>query len=217
MRSRIILIGVLAAVSSGAWGCGDSGDDAKPGNTAGMGGGGDCPALKACGGDPVGDWTVDDVCVANPGGLFEATVNQPDCKNALKETGPISATGGYNLTADKKAVSTISVSGSGTFLFNDACVKALGVAQSAASECSKIQTELGKQSGVKSATCTAKAPNCECVVNLTTSLMGMGTYTVADNKLTVNGVAQPFCVEGGKLTIEPTSAGVTAKFTMSKK
>jgi hypothetical protein len=161
-------------------------------------------------------WNVDEACVSNPGGLFEATVNQPECKNALTDTGPVDASGGYNLTADKKAVSTISVSGSGTFLFNDACVKALGVAQSAATDSSKIQAELGKQSGVKSATCTVKAPNCECNISLTLSLAGMGTYSVADNKLTVGSLVQPFCVKDNKLTLQSTSMGVTATFTMSK-
>jgi hypothetical protein len=215
MRSRIIIIGVLAAVSSGALGCGDDSDSTN-GNNAGSGGSDDCPAFTACGGDPVGDWKVDDACVANPDALFEMTVNQPECKGALKGTEGIEASGGYNLTMDKKAMSTISISGTGTFLFTDACVKALQVAQSAAGECSKIQSELGKQSGVKSATCTVKAPNCECVVSLTQSLMGMGTYSVADNKLTVGPLVQPFCVKDNKLTLQSTSNGVTVTFTMSK-
>lgn len=126
------------------------------------------------------------------------------------------ASGTYKLTSDKKVMSNIKMSGTGTFLFNDACVKALGVANSAASECSKIQSELSKQSGVKSATCTAKAPNCECVVGLEQDLTGSSTYTVADNKITVMGVAQPFCVKGNELTLQSTSNGVTATFKMTK-
>jgi hypothetical protein len=212
MRSRVIIIGVLAAVSSGAWGCGgDDGGDTPPN------GGGNCPAVQACGGDPVGDWSSDDVCVSDPDKLFEGAVNQPECKDALTDSSAIDTSGTYSLTADKKVNSDIKLSGTGTFLFNDACVKALEVAQSAAAECSKIQAELSKQSGVKSATCTAKAPNCECVMSLETALKGMSTYTVADNKITVMGVAQPFCVQGSKLTLQSTANGVTTTFTMSKK
>ena len=216
MRSRAILIGVLAAVSSGTWSCGGDDSDSTPSNNAGHGGSEDCPALQACGGDPVGDWKVDDVCLANPEDLFDAFANQPECKNSLTHTEPIEASGGYNLGSDKKAVSTISVKGSGTLSFNDACVKALGVGQSASGDCTKVQAELAKQSGVKSATCTVKAPNCECNLALEVALAGMGTYSVSGDKLTVNGTAQPFCVKDGKLTLESTSNGVTAKFTMSK-
>ena len=212
MRSRVIIIGVLAAVSGGAWGCGDDGGDPPDTN----GGGGKCPALQACGGDPVADWNVQEVCVGDPEALFEAAVNQPECKEALKSSSPIDASGTYKLTADKKLTSAIKLSGTGTFLFNDACVKALGVATSAAAECSKIQTELAKQSGVKSATCTAKAPNCECVVGLESDLTGSGTYTVADNKITVMGLVQPYCVKGNELTLQSTSQGVTTTFKMTK-
>ena len=212
MRSRIRIIGVLAAVL-----CACGGDDGDDGGTGGTGGSGKCPAFSACGGDPVGDWTANEVCVSDPDALFKQAVNQPECKNALKSSSDADASGDYKLGADKKAVSTIVVSGTGVFSFDDACVKALSVATSAASECSKVQTELAKASGVKSATCTAKAPNCECNVSLEMSLGGMGNYTVNGDKLTVNNLVQPFCVQGNTLKLQTTSMGVTAFFTLTKK
>ena len=214
MRSRVFTICVLAAVSSGAWGCG--GDDADSSGNTGGSGGGNCPSLTACGGDPVGDWTVNSACVSDPEKLFQSAVNQPECKDALKDSTTPEASGTYKLTADKKVMSDIKMSGTGTFLFNDACVKALNLGSSASTECSKLQSELGKQSGVKSATCTAKAPNCECVVGLETDVTGSSTYTVADNKITVMGAAQPFCVKGNELTLQTMSNGVTATFKMTK-
>lgn len=215
MRSRIRIVGVLAAVLC-ACGGDDSDDHGGHAGSGGSAGGGECPALQACGGDPVGDWTVDSVCVSDPSALFQAAINQPACKSALTSTSDVDASGSYKLGMDMKAVSTIVVSGTGQFSFDDACVKALGVAQSAAGECSKIQTELGKTSGVKSATCMAKAPKCDCTVSLETSLAGSGMYTVANNKITVNGMMQPFCVQTNKLSIETSANGVSSTFKMSK-
>src|SRR5262245_2713327 len=119
MRSRFRIIGVLAVVLSACGG--DDGDDSNGGG-GGTGGGGKCPSFTACGGEPVGNWTAEDVCVSDPGAFFQMAVNQPACKNALKDSTDPEASGSYNLGADKKANSTIVVSGTGTFSFDDACV-----------------------------------------------------------------------------------------------
>jgi hypothetical protein len=222
MRLRAIRLGVLAAVSGLVLACGgdDSGDDPSAGRGgnggAGTGSGDTCAALKPCGGDPVGNWTVEDLCVKGPEKLFAATINQPACSAALKSTKDIDGTGMYQLGADKNAMSTISVSGTAEFSFNDACVKALSIAQSAASECAKVEAEFKKQSAVKSAVCAAAGSSCDCTITSDVSFAGSGSYTVSNNQIMVSGLTQPFCVAGSKLSLESSYAGSTLTFTLTK-
>jgi hypothetical protein len=196
---------------------GDDGSDGMDGKAGSGGSGGKCPSFKACGGDPTGDWTVDDVCASNEGKLFAATVNQPACSSALQSVSNVKGSGEYKLGADKNAMSSIMVSGSAKFSFNDACAKALGIADNAASECtSKIEAAFKKESAVKSAACTATGSNCDCTIDSTLSFAGNGSYTVSGNNIMVSGLTQPFCVEGGKLTVQASQGGETVTFTLSK-
>jgi hypothetical protein len=228
MRLRAIRLGVLAAVSGLVLACG--GDDSSGGGgssagraangggagSAGSGSGATCTALKPCGGDPIGNWTVEDLCVKEPQKLFAAALNQPACSAALKSTKNIVGTGMYQLGADKNATSTISVSGTAEFSFNDGCVKALAIAQSAASECSKVEAEFKKQSAVKSAVCAAAGGNCDCTIMSDLSFAGNGSYTVSNNQIMISGLTQPFCVAGNTLTVESMQAGSTLTFTLKK-
>jgi hypothetical protein len=219
MRSRANRMGVLAAVSVFLWACGGDDGDGDTGGKAGSGGdSGNCPSFKACGGNPEGEWTVDDLCVTNEKQLFAAAINQPACSAALKSVSGVSGSGKYKLGADKNAMSTIVVSGTAEFSFNDACVKALGLGQTAATDCSKVQAEFGKQMsmGVKSATCSASGANCDCTVVSDLSAAGNSSYTVSGNNIMVNGLTQPFCVENGKLTVQTTQSGSTLLFTLTK-
>ena len=211
MRSRAINWTVLAAISGLIWGCGgDDGDD--PDN----GGGGKC-AITACGGDPVGDWKVDDVCVSDSQKVFASIVNDPACATALKSSSDPTASGNYKLGNDNNAMSTIVVSGTGMFSFNDACTKALGLGSTATTDCPKIEEAFKKEKGVKSATCSPAGANCDCTIAMDISLAGSSSYTKSGNELTVGGLKQPFCVEGGKtLELEMSSFGATLSFTMSK-
>ncbi len=211
MRLRATRLGVLAAVSGLLLSCGgDDGED-PPGETPS----GKCP-IDACGGDPAGTWKVDDLCVSDEQKLFAATVNQAACSTALKSVENVSGSGEYKLGADKNAMSSIVVSGTGKFSFTDACVKALGVGSSAATDCAKIEGEFKKESAVKSATCAAAGANCDCAITSDISLAGTGSYTVSNNQITVSGLTQPFCVEGNKLELQATRSGTTLSFTLSK-
>jgi hypothetical protein len=218
MRLRAIRLGVLAAVTGLFLGCGgdDGGDSDGTGGKAGSDAS-KCPSFKACGGDPTGDWTVDDVCASNEGKLFASTVNQPACASALQSVSNVKGSGEYKLGADKNAMSTIMVSGSAKFSFNDACAKALGIADKAGSECtSKIEAAFKKESAVKSATCMAAGANCDCTIDSTLSFAANASYTVNGNNLMVSGLTQPFCVEGGKFTVQAAQGGETVTFTLSK-
>jgi hypothetical protein len=215
MRLRAIRLGVLAAVLGLVSACGGDDSDGTSGG-AGSGGSNDCPAFKACGGDPAGDWTVDSVCVTEPQKLFAATVNQAACSSALKSVKDVDGSGGYKLGSDKNAMSSIVVSGTASFSFSDACVKALGIAQSATTECSKVQAEFTKESAVKSASCAVAGSNCDCTITSDLSLAGNGSYTVSNNQIMVSGVTQPFCVASNTLTVQTTRAGSTLTFTLKK-
>lgn len=211
MRLRAIRVGVLAAVAGLLLACGgdDGGDDPPGGNS------GKCP-IDACGGDPVGTWKVDDICVSDEQKLFAATVNQAACQSALQSVENVSGSGEYMLGADKNAMSSIVVSGTGKFSFNDACVKALGIGSAAATDCSKVEAEFKKESAIKSVTCAAAGANCDCTIATDISLAGMGSYTVSGKQLMVRGLTQPFCVEGNMLEIQATQSGTTVTISLSK-
>jgi hypothetical protein len=219
MRSLAIGIGVPALGLVLAFGCG--GDDGSRDGANGAAGSSaeKCPALNACGGDPVAEWAIDSVCVGNQDKLFSQLVNAPECAGALKSTRDVRAGGSYKLGADMSAVSNISVSGSGDFVFNDACVKALNVAQSAAADCSKIEAAFTKDasSPIKSASCKAQGADCACTVMSVIPLNATSKYTLKDNAILVDSFTQPFCVEAGKITLQTTDRGVTLTFTGTKK
>lgn len=212
MQLRAIRVGVLAAVSGLLLACG--GDDGG-GDGSNGGGDGKCP-IDACGGDPAGTWTVQNICVSDEQKLFAATVNQAACSSALKNVENVSGSGEYTLGADKNAMSSIVVSGTGNFSFNDACVKALGVGQSAAGDCAKVEAEFKKESAVKSVTCAAAGANCDCTIATDISLAGTGSYSVSGNNLTVRGITQPFCVEGNTLEIQANQSGTVVSITLKK-
>jgi hypothetical protein len=211
MRLRATRLGVLAAVTGLLLACG--GDDGDDGGTAGTGG--KCP-IDACGGDPTGTWTVKNLCVSDEQKLFAATVNQKACADSLKSVENVMGSGEYKLGADKNAISSIVVSGTGKFSFTDACVKALGIGQAAATDCTKVEGEFKKESAVKAATCAAAGANCDCTITSDISLAGNGSYTVANKSITVSGLTQPFCVEGNTLELQATRAGTTLLFTLTK-
>lgn len=214
MRLRAIKLGVLAAVTVFVVACGgDDGDDDGSGSPMN----GNCPAFKACGGDPTGDWTADEVCVSNPEKVFAATVNQAACSSALKSVKDVGASGDYSLGADKMFNSSIIVSGTASFSFSDACIKALGIGSSAASDCSKVQSEFSKQSGVKSATCSASGGNCDCEITSDLGDPSKGSYTVSGSNITAANVSEPFCVSGGDLKLQLSQGGTTLTFSLSKK
>lgn len=213
MRSRAIRMGVLAAMSSCFLSCGGDDDSTSNGNDLG-----DCEAVEACGGNPVGDWTVDEVCVSDPKKLFAALVGDQACASSLTDVGDITGSGNYNLRDDMMAVSTLVVAATAEFAFTDACVKAIGIANSAASECAKIQTELTSDpsSGVKSATCAASGSTCNCTIASEVSLAGDGSYTVSGNNISIRNLTQPFCVSGNNLELQTTTMGVTSTLKLHK-
>jgi len=216
MRLRATRLGVLAAVTGLLLACGgDDGDGDGAAGKGGSGGSGKCP-IDACGGDPAGTWKVNNLCVSDEQKLFAATVNQAACSSALQSVDNVSGSGEYKLGADKNAMSTIVVSGTGKFSFTDGCVKALGIGQTAATDCAKIEGEFKKESAVKSVTCAAAGSNCDCTITSDISLAGNGSYTVSGNQVTVNGLTSPFCVEGNTLELQATRSGTTLLFTLSK-
>jgi hypothetical protein len=213
MRSRAIRMGMLAATILGCFAACGGDDGEEPQGPPDLG---DCPKLEACGGDPVGEWTVGDICVANPAAFVESLVNDKACASALKSTRDVTGTGTYSVKADKTASSAITVSAVGEFEFTDACVKALGVAQSAASECATVQAELEKQEVVESASCTAMGATCNCTVMSEQEFTGMGSYTVAGTNLNINNLTQPFCVAGSTMKLQTTSNEVTVQLSLTK-
>jgi len=209
MRSRAISMGVLVAILGGfACGGDDGGEDPPPSSN--------CPKLEACGGDPVGDWKVGGICVENPEAFVRSLVNNSACNDVVKSTRDIEGDGTYNLKADKTGNSEITVSAVGEFAFTDACVKALSIGNSAATDCAKVQAELDKQESVASASCTASGALCNCTVMSEQTLAFMGAYSVSGSNVMVNNTTQAFCVSGNTMKVKTTSNQVTVTLDLTK-
>jgi hypothetical protein len=218
-------VGVLAAVFSvsslAACGGDDGSDDDSRGGTGGGGsagsaGGGSrsCDTFKACGGDPVGEWTVKDVCFDNPGEVLAETLGGT-CASAFKST-EVKGSGTYAIGADMQASSMITLTATTILGFNDACVKSLGLTGTAAAECEDLEVQFKANKDFSSATCAASGALCDCTLETTTKITEAGAYTIAGNTITVKGLEQAFCASGNTLTIQADIDGAEGSVVLTK-
>jgi hypothetical protein len=225
MVMRGINLGVLAAVfcvsALAACGGDDGGDSAPRGGSGGGAGsaGNDVPAcggFKACGGDPSGTWSVQDVCVENAAEVYAKELGG-ECASSFRSA-DVTGSGTYELGADMQASSVLTLGATVVLAFNDACVKSLGVTGSAASECKNLENDLKDNADFSGATCNVAGAMCNCTVTATPKMvMGEGAYAVeSGNTIVIKGASQAFCASGNTLTVQVVVEGAKATFTFTK-
>lgn len=141
-----------------------------------------CEAFVACGGDPSGTWTYEDICIEDP---FPAV--RDACAGATVEDPSGTASGRVTLAAGA-VVREAHVTLSGTIVIPASC---------AVVGCSNIQAALS--STYESASCTGGPTGCRCTVSDEIDILESDTYTVDGSTLHAGGRSYEFCVDGGAL------------------
>jgi hypothetical protein len=140
----------------------------------------------ACGGDPVGTWTIVDAC----DDYNVAATVQALCPTATVGEIEGTITGTLTVTAtnwDYAASGTLSTT-----------IMIPGVCAAQAQGCAGVQTLLGQ---IGTATCTGNA-SCECDVSVDIANGSTGTYTVSGGVATVDGAEEwYFCSEDGGMSL----------------
>ncbi len=179
-----------------------------------------CESVTACGGDPVGVWFAQSSClpisgIADLGGLGVG------CEEGAI-SGEIEVTGNFTVNADGSISDNTSTSGEVNIELEPPCLNVSGTV----TECSKIGIPLAS-AGFDMVECvdsTTTTGGCTCTGTFTQS-GGMGyilafnattsgTYTSANNTLTVSGTSYAanletldysYCVDGNFNIVTPSS------------
>jgi hypothetical protein len=180
-----------------------------------------CGKFTACGGDVVGNWTVDSVCFENLGSILADALKEPACAHVLRDSS-VHATGTYGFNKDGTATTNLGVSIELDTLWSSACFSAVA-GQSVvvdASVCAKLQSTYQQQGNFSKASCNFEAGGCACLLTSTDmSAMGSGAYQVQGKTLQDASGDSPFCVEpgAGTLRISITEAGLTGTILLKRK
>ena len=196
---RIVVSGCFAAVLGLlVSGCGS---DNKSGAS--------CSSVTACGGDIVGTWQIDHVCLPPP------AVSAPSsCPTATISVSGLDGSGTFVFGADGSLQNTLSVTFTETVTFPPSCISE--------AQCASAMTQLGMTTGVTSATCSyAAGSGCSCVAKLKVDDSSSGSYKVSGSNVTFSSPGSAdspgsYCVVGTKLNVQSTQDGQTATFSASR-
>jgi hypothetical protein len=174
-----------------------------------------CPQFEACGGDPEGTWTVQDVCLNNGRELFASTIGAA-CADAYRAAS-VEGEGSYEL-AEGQASSEFNLNTSVVLAFDDSCIQSiLGKSATAASQCANLARALSADPNFASVACEVEDADCVCELAAPEVTSGEdGAYQVRDNELVIDGKPVPFCIDGDTMTIKPTIEGATVTITLAK-
>lgn len=174
-----------------------------------------CPQFDACGGDPEGTWTVQDVCLNNGRELFASTLG-PACASAY-QAASVDGEGSYEL-AEGQASSEFKLNTSVVLAFDDACIQSiLGKSATATSQCANLAVALSNDPNFASVDCEVEGAKCVCdLVAPELSSGDDGAYQVVDDELIIDRKPVPFCIDGETMTIKPTLEGATVTITLAK-
>lgn len=149
--------------------------------------GGEC-AFTACGGDPVGTWTIQRIC--------PASLTVPNCPVATLGPKNVTASGSFTFGAD--GTLSVNVTSTGTY---EAAVPASCVL---GSDCASIALSL-TQMNAPLATCSDDGTGgCTCSSPVTPTQTGSGPYTIVGS--TAGNMY--FCVENDSLKLRNAAGTV---------
>ena len=180
-----ILFSLLVAASLAACGGGD-------------GGGLDC-GFAACGGDPVGVWTIADSCL-------EGTPMIDDCPDAVI-TSDVSLSGTVTVNADMTESSSITTTGTQTASIPSACLMGATCAQ--------------VEAAIDGASCTDAADGCDCTLTIDDTDEASGTWSVSGTTITIVDTGEDpetldFCVDGDSMQVRTEADGITSGILFTK-
>lgn len=188
-----------------------------------------CTNVTACGGDAVGSWFAHDSCLP-VSGIADVSELGIGCSEAPIE-GMITSSGNWNIAADGTFSDNVTTSAELIFELIPECLDVSGTV----SRCDRIGLVIVGAAGLDEVNCvdsTITTDGCTCTGTVTQqgataypigiSAKTSGTYTVADNTITVTGtsddpsletLAYSYCIGGSFMHVTPTTPtiwGVTA-------
>jgi hypothetical protein len=205
----VLVLGLVCA----AGGCNGDGDG------DGEGGAGSCGPTMACGGDVVGEWTVQDACI-DADDLFQTELSEPECADVIRGV-DVSATGTYTFAADGNGSSEITLNLDVDALWSEACLSALadGASIDLEASCTNIERNYLESQEFSGAACNVEGNACACLATaVPRTIQGAGRYRVEGDQLIneENGDADLFCVEGETLTIWTTDGETRGTLTLMR-
>jgi hypothetical protein len=181
------------------WSIASCGDDA--------GGAGECAPVEPCGGDIVGRWAIESICVSQDelGRIFESDL-PAECSGAFVRSEASIDGATLEYAADGMLTSAGAASIHSEFRFSEACLVALSAdfpALSAAS-CASIAdgavADLELQDpGAGTVTCRLSGSACDCEADAAMSSVSAGGYALMNNRVVIGPIAMPYCVSGDVL------------------
>lgn len=171
--------------------------------------GGEC-SFAACGGDPVGTWTLDSACLQDGANPFEDT-----CADAIIEIDLSGSTGTLAINADMTYSTNFTFTGTFTFTLPMSCTDDIGI-----TSCTDLNDpEEGR-------TCVdASGGGCTCTATITDDdpSAETGTYTRSGNTFTTVPTDDPsggdtveYCVDGNVLKASIVTAEGQQILTFTK-
>jgi hypothetical protein len=173
-----------------------------------------CAPVVACGGDIVGTWQVESICISDSVRETYESELPPECAGSYVRADAELGDATLEYTADGVLTSAGSATAIASFRFSEACLLAadetfpgLSEASCAALEDS-VELALASDDPSVQVSCELGDGACECETRQLTSTMASGTYTVEDDQIVVGGQALDYCVSGDELRYSSPLFGV---------
>ncbi|HKA89735.1 MAG TPA: hypothetical protein VKE22_18865 [Haliangiales bacterium] len=169
----------------------------------GSSGSGTCGKVAPCGGNVVGDWTIDDACLsftASPLGSF--------CPSGTVDAAGIGASGMFSFRSDLTYSTTITLSGGLAITIPESCLTVQGVTLT----CAQLDQAL-KQALIQNPNPAIQAVSCQgiggcvCTIQIKPQTStSSGTYATSGTSLTLDGGSpSTYCVQASELHVMSTS------------
>lgn len=203
--------GAVSAGSSGnpdggtIRGDGAAGAGAGAGGNAGSGGTGPvmaCPGFTACGGDPVGDWTISEVCGLP---LDEEPID--DCPGGTSQIVAVKFTGTFAIRANGTYTSAGTTMSSQKMSIPPACIPSIS---NAPITCAQLQTVVAAADpvNIQGVACANRQQGgCDCTLTFVEMpVTTTGTWMRNGNALTLTAAGDDpqttqYCVQGNRLLV----------------
>lgn len=192
--------------AGGADGGGGASSGAGAGGASNEGGAPSACEFAPCGGDPVGTWEAEELCVEP---VVSLPLSGTESCDVVVENQDVSLTGTMTFEED----GTYSSEGQYEFSFDVSVpFDCLGpLAQRPETACALLPALVVAQGG--SANCVARDEVCACNVNLSQSMPQSGTYAVDGDRLTLDGSTElAFCVSDDALVLAGPGTTGTAVY-----
>ncbi len=192
-------------------GCGEDSDG---------GSGGECAPFKACGGDVVGKWKIEDICFDDAAAVLGKSFDEPECGDAFRNV-ETDFTGSLEFTSEGKFTSESSLTVSTRLVLSASCLEAIaeGATRDLAATCQAIEESYADDDTIRSGTCSAQGGGCACNLEFAPMMdMGSDTYVVSGASFSDGDEEMPFCIDGNQMTIriDGGDSGLDGQMVLSK-